>query len=342
MKYASAAILKTSVAAAAILLSASGFSAYAEDNVVNRPKDDDAIITFQFENDVFSGQDSDYTNGVRLAYLSPETTIPHWLDAGASALPFFASEGHKRWSVAVGQNMYTPSDILVKAPQPDDHPYAGWTYGSVGVISDTGRTLDNLQLTLGMVGPASGAAQTQDFVHSLINSRDPQGWKYQLHNEPGIILTYERKWRGLYEFSPFGLGVDITPTVGGSIGNIYDVAAVGTIVRFGYDLPADYGPPMIAPNLPGSDFFIPSKDFSWYLFTGVEGRAVARNIFLDGNTFKDSPSVDKYPFVGGLQAGLAIIVADTRIAYTQVLRSKEFTNQPHAEQFGALTVSRRF
>ncbi len=307
-----------------------------------RKVDGDEIFSASLENDIFSGEDDNYTNGVRFAYLSAENDIPGWIKRGANAVPLFSRQGHKRWHVAVGQSMFTPSNISVRAPQPEDQPYAGWLYGSVGLISDTGNRLDNLQLTLGVVGPASGAGETQDFVHHVTGSPDPQGWGTQLKNEPGVVLTYERKWRGIYEFSPFGWGVDITPSVGGSLGNVYTHAAIGTVVRFGYDLPSDYGPPLIRPNLPGSDFFVPRNDFGWYLFAGMEGRAVARNIFLDGNTFQDSPSVDKYPFVGGLQAGIAFTFYDTRIAYTHILRTQEFQSQPEKEEFGAITISYRF
>lgn len=313
-----------------------------QEPLLRKASDHDSIITFSLENDIFSGQDDNYTNGVRFSYLSPEDNVPTWLHSAAQAMPFFSKRGHKRWHAAVGQSMFTPSDITQRQLQVDDRPYAGWLYGSVGVISDTGYRLDNLSLELGVVGPASGAAGTQDFVHHLTGSPDPQGWDNQLHNEPGIVLNYERKWRGLYEFSPFGLGMDITPSVGGSLGNIYTHAAVGTVVRLGYDLPADYGPPLIRPNLPGSDFFVPNKDFGWYLFAGVEGRAVGRNIFLDGNTFQESHSVDKKPFVGGVQLGMAFIVYNTRIAYTHLFRSKEFDGQPRIDTFGALTVSYRF
>lgn len=305
-------------------------------------EDHDQIFTFSLENDVFSGEDDNYTNGVRFAYLSAEDNIPTWLERGINALPFFENNGYKRWHLSLGQSMFTPSDISIPTVQTNDRPYAGWTYGSIGVISDTGNSLDNLQLTLGMVGPASGAHETQDFVHDTIGSIDPQGWKYQLHNEPGLILEYERKWRSIYEFSPFGFGMDVTPSIGGAIGNIYTHASAGATARIGLDLPADYGPPLIRPNLPGSDFFIPNENFAWYLFAGVEGRAVARNIFLDGNSFRDSPSVEKENLVGGLQAGLAVIIGDTRIAYTHIVRSKEFVGQQKRDEFGALTVSYRF
>lgn len=332
-----------SLLAAAFFAAAPAHSAAAEEQAPPvRPKDHEGIFTASLENDIFSGEDDNYTNGVRVAFLSAENNIPRWLERGSNALPFFAREGHKRWHFALGQSMFTPRDIARSDLQINDRPYAGWLYGSVGLISDTGYRLDNLQFTLGVVGPASLADETQRFVHNVIGSIDPQGWHHQLRNEPGVMMTYERKWRGIYEFSPFGWGVDITPSVGGSLGNVYTHAAAGAVVRLGYDLPSDYGPPLIRPNLPGSDFFIPTKKFGWYLFAGVEGRAVAHNIFLDGNTFRNSHSVDKYPLVGGLQGGIAFTYDDMRFAYTHILRTKEFHGQREKDEFGAITVSFRF
>lgn len=304
--------------------------------------DNSGVFTASLENDYFAGEDDNYTNGVRFSFLSAEENLPGWMERGASWIPMFPLEGRKRWGVEFGQSMYTPADIVSPVPDPRDRPYAGWLYGSAGVTSDTGYRLDNLQLTLGVVGPASGAEKTQKFVHSAIDYNYPRGWDYQLRDEPGIALTYERKWRSLYEFSPFGWGVDITPSIGGSVGNVFTHLATGAVLRIGYDLPSDYGPPLIRPNLPGSDFFVPSKDYGWYVFFGAEGRAVARNIFLDGNTFEDGPSVDKLPFVGGVQGGITFTFGDTRIAYTHILRSKEFHGQEKNDQFGAVTISRRF
>lgn len=113
-------------------------------------------------------------------------------------------------------------------------------------------------------------------------------------------------------------------------------------MRLGYDLPADYGPPRIRPSLPGSDFFIPTQKLSGYLFAGVEGRGVAHNIFLDGNTFRDSHSVDKENWVGSFQLGATVIYKAMRISYEQVFMTKEFKTQIDPAQFSALTVSWRF
>ncbi|MET0156118.1 MAG: lipid A deacylase LpxR family protein [Rickettsiales bacterium] len=310
---------------------------------LRRDADDRGVVTVNFENDVFSGSDDGYTNGARIAWLSPEKNLPYWIERGSDLFPFFAKEGHKRYSFALGQTMFAPEDLTRTDLIKDDRPYAGFLYGSVGVLSDTGYRLDNLMLSLGMVGPSSLAEQTQKTVHSFTpGSVYPRGWENQLSDEPGVVLAYERKWRGLYEFSPFGPAFDVTPQLGGMLGNVYTNATAGATFRFGYDLPADYGPPLIRPSLPGSDFFVPSRKLGWYLFAGLEARAVARDIFLDGNSFRDSHSVNKNIFVGGAQTGVALTYKNTRVAYTHAFRTKEFEQQKDPDMFGALTLSVRF
>ena len=241
-------------------------SALAAEDV--REKDDKGIFNVVIENDKFAGTDRDYTNGIRFAWISSEETMPGWTRTIANALPL-ANDGHKRISVAAGQSMFAPEDLSRRDVVVGDHPYAGWLYGSVGMVSDTGKTLDNVMLTVGVVGPLSYAEQTQKFVHHITGSPQPQGWDNQLKNEPGIVLTYERKWRSIYEISPFGLSADLTPHAGVNLGNINTDATAGATFRLGYDLPADYGPPRIRPSLPGSDFFIPTQELGGYLFTTI-------------------------------------------------------------------------
>jgi hypothetical protein len=306
-----------------------------------RVEDDKGILNIVIENDIFAGSDSDYTNGIRFAWISSEENMPQLARRVANVLPL-AGDGNKRISIAAGQSMFAPEDLSRRDHVAGDQPYAGWLYGSVGMVSDTGKTLDNVVLTLGVVGPLSLAEPTQKFVHKVTDSPKPNGWDHQLENEPGIMLTYERKWRSIYEVSPFGLSADVTPHAGVNLGNIHTDATVGATFRLGYDLPADYGPPRIRPSLPGSDFFVPTETLGGYLFTTIGERAVARNIFLDGNTFTDSPSVDKKQFVTSLQVGAAVTYGETRLSYTQVFMTKEYDTQKHPSVFGALTLSRRF
>jgi hypothetical protein len=112
-------------------------------------------------------------------------------------------------------------------------------------------------------------------------------------------------------------------------------------VRIGLGLKEDFGPPRIRPSLPGAGYY-QSEDVHCYLFAGGEGRAVLHNLFLDGNTFTDSHSVDKKPFVGDVQVGLALQISRLRVTYTQIYRTKEYDGQDSADQFGALSLSYAF
>lgn len=312
------------------------------DDPPSRSADTRGVFSAQLENDMFQHTDRHYTHGTRFSYLTPEGDIPDEVNAAADTVPLFSTDGRKRASFILGQSIFTPSNITLRDPPANDRPYAGWLYGGVGLVSDTGKRLDNLELDFGIVGPQSYADDTQKFVHGVIGAKQPQGWSHQLKNEPGIVLTYERTWRSIAEAYPLGFAADLSPHVGGSLGNVFTQAAGGLMLRVGRNLPDDYGPPRIRPSLPGSDFFVSTGGFGWYLFAGVEERAVGRNIFLDGNTFTHSASVDKNTWVGDFQFGIAVTFDAVRIALTEVDRTREFEGQQHPDSFGALTVGFRF
>ena len=275
-----------------------------------------------------------------------------WITDAANKLPWFSferGEGNAenalkgRASLSIGQNIYTPKNTAASQLIPEDRPYAGWLYLGFGVVANQGsKRYDKLELEIGMVGPASLSRNVQTFWHSLFGLNVPQGWDHQLDNEPGAVLYYEQARRFDRQNVLFGLEFDVIPHFGGSLGNVLTHAAAGFTVRLGSGLVEDFGPPRIRPSLPGSGYFHPGGGFNWYLFAGVEGRAVLRNIFLDGNTFSDSHSVDKKLFVGDLQAGLAAQLGRFRLTYTQIFRTREFEGQDSADIFGSLSLSYHF
>jgi hypothetical protein len=82
--------------------------------------------------------------------------------------------------------VFAPSGLLMSRQILVDRPYAGWLHGSAGLIAETGRRLDQLELTVGVVGPASLAEQTQKRIHEIVNADEPRGRNTQLKNEPGV------------------------------------------------------------------------------------------------------------------------------------------------------------
>jgi hypothetical protein len=269
----------------------------------------------------------------------------------ALAFPLFEGRGQMRVNYALGQSMFTPSDISLVNPPLTDRPYAGWLYGSIGVMAKDAAEagsgwshLEQLQLSLGVVGPSSQAEEVQKFVHRLIGSQEPMGWDTQLKDEPALLITYERSWR--YRLAdgelPFGLQMAAIPHLGGAVGNVYDYVNGGASAMLGWNLGDDYGPPRVQPSTPGSGYFEQKAGVGLYIFAGVDARAIAHNIFLDGNTWKDSRSVERNVFVGDAQSGVALTFNSARLSFTHVWRTKEFKTQDNADQFGAVALSWQF
>jgi hypothetical protein len=294
--------------------------------------------------------DKYYTQGLEFTYLGPDVAADSaWMTPfdALGGLGLFDAEGagevSRRYEVLLGQSIFTPKDTAREDPDPNDRPYAGWLYGGIGLIQDTDRRrLDHLELLAGVVGPSAFGKTTQNDWHQYIDIDKSRGWDDQLHNEPGLVLSYERKWRLLQPVGG-GFAVDAIPELGITVGNVMDYAEAGGMIRFGRNLEADYGPSRIRPALSGTPYF--NSDyldgpFGFYVFAGAQGRAVARNIFLDGNTFRDSRSVDSNAFVGDLSAGLSVFWGKAaKLGAVATYRTEEFEDQDHPSKFWEINLT---
>lgn len=319
-----------------------------EEQIKTRIKnaDDHNYLSLSVENDsIGNGTDKNYTSGIRLTYFSTKSRIPPVIDTLAEAIPTFDINPTTSTFFTLGQNLFTPSDIRISTPQPNERPWAGWLYGSVGLATVTKNHLDELEFTAGFIGDAALGEQAQKFVHKHVtDSPKPQGWDNQLKFEPGLIMSWQRRWPIWYTTDIANFRLRAEPNINISLGNIYTYAGSGAIVTFGpKNNRIQDTPPRVRPAMAGTGFFdTPDNELSWYLFAGLDGRAMARNIFLDGNSFKSSPSVNKKYFVGDANAGLAFTYDDYRLAYTLNYRTKEFDGQDDPSIFGSLTLSTRF
>jgi lipid A 3-O-deacylase len=314
-------------------------------------------LTFYLENDALFKTDRYYTNGIKISWISRDlsnyrdvVTVP-WMHRFIERLPFINDPEHQRTvSVSLGQNMYTPEDKERTDLIVDDRPYAGITYLGLGLHSRNLRQMDTLELDVGIVGPHSYAEDCQGEFHKWLGVGIANGWEHQLHDEPIVNLYYERKWKTLQIRSSEGFGFDCIPHVGLAVGNAYTGANVGGQVRFGWNIPNDFGTYLIRPGSDSSSplddtdprFFSLFRRIGVHLFFGVDGKAVARDILLDGNTFRDSHSVDKEPFGADFIGGVGIIIHRVKITYSHVYRTKEFETQKDEQHFGAIAASFTF
>lgn len=308
------------------------------------PAGEEGILSLTLENDLVTGTDRDYTHGTLLTWLSPEVQGEHWARNLINLVPLLTYGDRLRYGFSLGQNLYTPKDTQTRWRLTNDRPYAAWLYLGVSAVAYDAEyeLMQSFEINLGVVGPPALGRQTQNTVHRIIGSDEAKGWDNQLDTEPGLLVSYERKWREFhYRPDEEGrFGIDFLPHLGVSLGNIATHVAAGGEVRAGFDLEEDFGAPRIRPSPPGSSFFKRSG-WSGYVFVGAEGRLVARDIFLDGNTFGGGHSVSRRPYVGDFQAGVSVSWNNLRVAYSQVFRTPQISNRKAWDRFGALTASWR-
>lgn len=305
------------------------------------PKDDRGTVTIVWENDKFFSTDRNYTNGARLSWLSG-TSKPSGMSKIAADLVGSSDRAAHRRGFAIGQSIFTPRDITVPIPPPDQQPYAGWLYAELNAVIEQRNIVDTLALQIGLVGPQAGAEWSQNNVHSLIGVEEAEGWDTQISNMVGVNLSYDKKLRRVTRFGDSQFAADITPNIGLALGNINTNAHAGLTVRMGQNLINDFGPPRVAPSLGGVGYFTPQDVFSWYFFAGVEGRAVLHNVFIDGSpSGDDNITLSTKPYVTDMQGGLVIQYSDFQLAITGVERTKEFEEQFDRQRFGAFSISKK-
>lgn len=304
-------------------------------------------FTVVSENDkYFAGTDRHYTNGFKLIWLG-ETTLhrsQQFLKDVAAFIPTLRGiEAQQRYKIglSLGQNIYTPADTATPALLRDDRPYAGWLYASMMAQAQErdGSLLRVVELSLGVVGPSALGQQAQNGWHDVIHVPHAQGWANQLHDEPALMLSWERRYR-LYTLT---VGqrhyLDAIGRARLTLGNVHTHLAAGMMLRTGWNLPHDFGTDLIRPAGGGMANAGPARRFAAYTYLSAEGRAVARNIFLDGNTWRASHSVSKLPFMADFSAGFVLAWPRFQLTYTQDYRTKEFRGQPHRDVFGSIALT---
>lgn len=282
------------------------------------------------ENDIFSGTDQYYTNGFKVGGGAELPVLGDLIQPIPEAIiSLFDSPGPKgerpnsHVGFFIGQNLYTPRDISIAENQPLDRPWAAWLYVGSVVQRVRDNRLDTVELDVGVVGPAALGRQVQSGWHSLIGVPQPKGWSNQIPNELAFLVSYLQKRRYGNEY------FEVVPHAGVTVGTVMTLARAGGSVRIGNRL-SGFGPDSIEP---GGAMLQPTRTqgkqtqhacCEWSVFAGADFRLIARNIFLDGSSFRDSPSVDRRTAVHDYTTGVAFRYGPLNLSITRILRSEEF------------------
>jgi hypothetical protein len=299
--------------------------------------------TARLENDLFTGTDQNYTNGVAFTLVSHD--IPGTLRSECLPAPirlhaqliqfmnpgFWADTANSAATqnvvVRFGQSIYTPEDKTRTDLITDDRPYAGLLYMGLAwnrrkhEPESSREMLDTREISFGVIGPWSLAEQTQNLVHDVRGLDKFQGWQHQLKNEPVFQLALDRKFkefRGAGAITP-GFSADSIRSIGLRLGNIETSATAGIEGRMGWNLPNDFGSYPLRPgaeNRPPSSASIHGKSSDAipassrprpgiHVFGILEAKAVAYDFSLDGNLFRSSHSVSRRPWVAQAAVGVS-------------------------------------
>lgn len=296
-------------------------------------------IALNFDNDFVGGTDRGYTGGFSFGWFSMDLTDRS--SRGISKiLPFIRRKGFSHhMSLSFGLRVYTPNDISVSEVVPDDRPYAGLLFFSLGVYSISPRIMHTFEINTGVVGPSSGGEQMQRLIHKVTDSKEPKGWRNQLHDEFILQAYYSMRWRLFRLGSGRGAVLDLIQNTNLGGGNAYTFAGLGIIARMGWNVPLDFGSPHARPGGGGELGLWRVPGIGIHAFASLNGQAVLRNIFLDGNTDKDSHSVEKHPFTADASLGLSVHLWKINLRYEKIYWTKKFTTESGYHSFGRFLLS---
>jgi hypothetical protein len=269
------------------------------------------------ENDADFRTDRDYTYGSKIAML-------------------YEREKNDYISFGIAHQMFTPEDFDKEgADLTDQRPYAGYMYLDMGLHTIESHTLSSWNFQLGIVGPAAQMDKVQEIIHDIIGSPDPLGWEEQINNEVIVQINYEKRWLQKLDDT-----MSMVYYAGGNLGNASIKGVGGAVFQKVWNMPQTFAPRRIDyrgyPDIPLQGYSTYTTNHGFGVGAWVEGNIVGRDIFLDGNTFVDSISVDKEIFVAKGGFHLAYRYKNLSVTYFKTFSTKEFTTQTYYHNYGSL------
>ncbi|WP_370980077.1 lipid A deacylase LpxR family protein [Agaribacterium sp. ZY112] len=298
---------------------------------------------FTFENDLFAFSDDGFTNGVAYAWgygsydKLEEQPAPKWIKGFNSKLGLYGKHADK-FAVGYGlaQGMYTPDNIETSELVEDDRPYAGTLLWNTRSRAYDNKIANSRGLTLGIIGPAAMAEQAQKFIHDITNGTEPMGWDHQIQNEAVFRLDAEHTRRLYASHSDF---FDVSSYSIGGLGNLRSDIGTGLIFRLGDSLAETYAyvdpDPARSINTSAARF---GSEFQWQFQFAMHALYVFNDITIDGNTFKDSHSVDLINEQAIASIGLSATWHDWSATFAMMRGTDTFEGQLTDTQFGAISI----
>ncbi|MFL0805051.1 MAG: lipid A deacylase LpxR family protein [Agarilytica sp.] len=303
-------------------------------------------VSVTLDNDLFVGNDNGYTNGLYVSFfdvgdISSKDLPTH--DFWVAPLMWSMPSGDIKGAVNAymfGQTMSTPSDINIVVPDENELPYSALLALTNTYVAVTPDHADRVSTTIGVVGPAALGEEAQKFVHEIISADEPQGWDTQLENELVFQLSRGRTWRTWASNSG---RFDFLTNTDLSLGTIQSSISTGMTIRYGRGLISSYATTLFNSSRTTNPSAV---NGGWYIYGGIQAGYVFNQIFTDGNTFRDSRSIDYDHEYIGLTAGFAYSWQDFSLTFaindSNIIQSGDTEKTlENLTQYGTITVAWR-
>lgn len=302
------------------------------------------VVNLSWDNDLLTGTDRGYTNGVRLAHLTDTAEETDGKSARFARilrdeLSFLsgigASDSKHAVTLSLRQLMVTPEDITVAEPQFNDIPYAGHLSLSGTLWSWSADTITGFGTHIGVIGPESGAESIQKWVHKATGSDKPRGWDNQLGTDVvgGVQAAHGRKLLQTGQSDNIEQRVSVIGS--GLLSSFRTSAKTGLIWQLGRHLPMNFAPDYAGTSstiaLPGS---FTESGSSWSVFIGFGVEYVGYS-YIDDNA--DSYRFDEGPLIG--QLGLGATWQWNHLQASVTLRASTSEDERHKDNFSFGTLS---
>jgi lipid A 3-O-deacylase len=194
------------------------------------------FFSYRYENDVFTGTDYYYTQGVQAMLVLPglKHSPVNYL------LPGLANS-HEYNGLSIQQDCYTPTKLAPDTVLKGDRPYAGDIFVQEFKISNDAQHLQRLTsgIDLGLLGRCSLCEEEQKTIHRALVDQQPNGWGFQVNQD--ALINYELGYdKGLYvsQFVEFIVQAQVMA------GSFKDNVSAGALLRIGSLHPyfSNYGP----------------------------------------------------------------------------------------------------
>ncbi|WP_082856404.1 lipid A deacylase LpxR family protein [Marinomonas atlantica] len=279
----------------------------------------DNLVSLTVDNDLFLQQDEGYTNGLYLA-LYERGGIPQLEELGSSpkhsflvsplmwSMPSSNNQGAVN-ALNIGQTLFTPKDLSLKQPNPNDIPYSAMIAITSSYITLAKKHADMTSTSIGVVGPAALGEPSQKLMHKILGSEEPQGWDAQLKNELVFQFGRGRVWRTwAAELDNY----DVLTTAKAHLGTIQSSVNSSVIMRYGRDLKNSFGNVLLMDSRTTNPIAVNGE---WYVYAGLEAEYIFNQVFTDGNTFRDSASIDYDREFLGLNFGITYSWGQSAITF---------------------------